>query len=192
MMTEDRDPNQDMPNGIQPEDIAQEGELDPEEAVARTVMYAFDEGKEKLRQNGGFDPFTITVKGDELFIEEHPGDDADESYASARRTVFQMALLCETYVLCYDGYVELDEGPSDAIIVECANKGDEQAQIIVCLYHQHGDEYHFDEDLYQVGETDNFFESSGPVEIEAVDAELEEAEGNKDDAGDEDGADHTS
>ena len=172
MMTEDKGLNEGVQGlddegiSIPSEDIAAEEELDTEEALARVIMYAFDQGREKLIEVGAFDPFTICLKGEELYIEEHPGDDAEESYASARRTVFQMALLSEAYVLCYDGYVELDEGPSDALIVECAHAEDEQAQIIVCLYHTHDDEYHFDEDLYQVGETYNFLLSGEPVEEE--------------------------
>jgi len=172
MMTEDKDftdePQSDdlqsddlqsdaLLDTIPMEDIVAEGELDSAEILERTILYAFEQASEMLEQGGGFDPFTILIKGEELFIEDQPGDTEEESYDSARRTIFQMGELCDAYIFCYDGFVELDDGPSDAVIVEHANRGDEQAQIIVCLYHLHDDHYHFDENLYHVGEADILF-----------------------------------
>jgi hypothetical protein len=68
-----------------------------------------------------------------------------------------MERVCNAYVLCYDGLVTLEEGTSDALIVEYVQKGEPQAQIVVRLYHQHGDHYHFGDELYLVGETETLF-----------------------------------
>jgi hypothetical protein len=136
---------------------AAQGELDAEGILGRTVLYALEQGAEKLEQNGGFEPFTILIEGEELYIEEQPGETEEQSYAAARRTVYQMERLCNAYVFCYDGFVDLEEGTSDALVAEYASKGDEKAQVIVRLYHRHGDHYHFDEVLYQVGEADTLF-----------------------------------
>jgi hypothetical protein len=141
-----------------PPDIVAQGELSSEQILERVVLYAFEQGAEKLEQGLFFEPFTILIEGEELFIEEHPGEDEEESYASARRTVYQMERLCNAYVFCYDGYVTLDDGTCDALVVEYANKGDEMAQIIVRIYHRHNDHYHFEESFYQVGETETLFE----------------------------------
>jgi hypothetical protein len=160
-MTEDvttaQDPQDDT---VALDDIVEEGELTDEEIVSRTILYAFDQGIEMLEQSGGFDPFTVVVSDDELYIEEQPGETEEESYASARRTVFQMERLCDAYAFCYDGYVNLEDGESDAIIVEWARKGDGAAQTLVKLYHRHGDHLHFDEELYQVGEAESLFSPS--------------------------------
>jgi hypothetical protein len=134
-----------------------EGELSSEQILERAVLYALDQGREMLEQSGEFEPFTVLIDGEELYIEEHPAESEEESYASARRTVYQMERVCSAYAFCYDGYVDLEDGTSDALVVEFANKGDKQAQIIVLTYHRHDDHYHFNDTLYQVGETDTLF-----------------------------------
>jgi hypothetical protein len=139
------------------DDAIAEGELDTEEILERTVLYALEQGAEKLAQSDGFEPFTILIEGEELYIEEQPGETEEQSYASARRAVYQMEQLCNAYVFCYDGFVDLEDGTSDALVAEYARKGDEQAQIIVQLYHRHGDHFHFDDALYQIGEADTLF-----------------------------------
>jgi hypothetical protein len=141
----------------QEQDVVAQRELSSEQILERAILYALDQGTEKLEQSGDFDPFTILIEGEELYVEEHPGESEEQSYASARRTVYQMERLCNAYAFCYDGYVTLDDGTSDALVVEYANKGDEKAQIIVKLYHLHDDHRHFDEALYQVGETETLF-----------------------------------
>jgi hypothetical protein len=141
----------------QEQDVVAQRELSSEQILERVILYALEQGTEKLEQSGDFDPFTILIEGEELFVEEHPGESEEQSYASARRTVYQMERLCNAYAFCYDGYVTLDDGTSDALVVEYANKGDEKAQIIVKLYHLHDDHRHFDEALYQVGETETLF-----------------------------------
>jgi hypothetical protein len=172
-----------------PQDAVAEGELSAEQILERTVLYALEQGAEKLGQAEGFDPFTILIDGEELYLEEHPGESEEVSRASARRTVYQMERLCDAYVFCYDGYVELadgadedgedgdtgdtgevnggadteDAGTRDALIAEYASKGDEQAPIVALMYHRHGDHSHFDDTLYQIGEADTLFgqDSSG-------------------------------
>jgi hypothetical protein len=89
------------------QDAVAEGELSSEQILERTVLYALEQAAEKLGQNGGFDPFTILIEGEELYLEEHPGESEEASRRSARLTVYQMERLCDAYVFCYDGYVEL-------------------------------------------------------------------------------------
>ncbi|MDR1713236.1 MAG: hypothetical protein LBR39_03675 [Coriobacteriales bacterium] len=138
-------------------DIEETMELTDEKITDRVVFYAFDQAAEMLQEAGGFEPFTIILKGEDLFIEEHPGESVEECYDLARKEVFKMQLIAEAYAFCYDGFVELEDGPSDAIIVERASKGDAQAEVLVVLYHQHGDHYHFDETFYSMGETEPLF-----------------------------------
>jgi hypothetical protein len=139
------------------QEASAEDALSFEQILERTVLYALSQGREKLEEDGTFDPFTVLISGEELYIEKHPGADEAECYASARRTVYQMERLCDAYVLCYDGYLTLDDGPNDALVVEYASKEDEHAQLIALLYHLHDDHCHFDETLYQVGQADTLF-----------------------------------
>jgi len=161
MMTEDiRSANaaaDGAPSLIQSSDILSEGELNSEEILARTILYALDEGAERLRQCGSFDPFTILIRGEELYIEDHPGNDEEGSYSSANRVVLLMEKLGDAYVFCYDGLVDLESGQSDALIVEYANRDDVLAQINIRLYRIVDGEYIFEESLYQAGETESFF-----------------------------------
>ncbi|MDR0350284.1 MAG: hypothetical protein LBH64_01885, partial [Coriobacteriales bacterium] len=72
------------PDGAARENAAElsaQGELTDEEILERTVLYAFDQGAEILEQTGELEPFTILIDGEELYIEEHPGQTEKESYA---------------------------------------------------------------------------------------------------------------
>jgi hypothetical protein len=168
-------------------EIVAEGELSSEQVLERAVLYAFEQGRQMLEEGGEFEPFTILIDGEELYIEEHPGTSEEESYASARRTVYQMERICTAYVFCYDGYIDLDDGANDALVVEFANKGDAQAQIIVVMYHRHGDHYHFNDTFYQVGEASTLFGGS-PDGSPGDDADVGDADGDARDAGASDGA----
>jgi hypothetical protein len=140
------------------------GEIDEDNAVDQMLLYALEQAAEMLEQGEGFDPFTILLKDDEFFIEEHPGDAIEDCSASAQRTIRQMALVTSDYVFCYDGYVDLDEGQHDAIIAERGHKGSETAEVFAMLYEQHDDHLHFDDTLYGIGEADNHFAAGDVAE----------------------------
>ncbi|MDR0308593.1 MAG: hypothetical protein LBH87_01520 [Coriobacteriales bacterium] len=133
------------------------GELSEQDPAERSVFFAFDEASQKLEEDGGFEPFVALLCGEELQVEELEGDDEDAIYAALKKTIFQMDVVSDAYVFCYDGYVDLDDGPHDAILLEWARNNDEQAQILAWLYQPHNDHIDFIEPLYSLGETDNFF-----------------------------------
>jgi len=87
------------------------------EGLQRVLMEALEQGKADLE--GGYDivPFTMLVAGGNLFTERHPGDTTEECYASARHAV-EGARGALAYALCYDGYLDTDEGMKDAVIAE--------------------------------------------------------------------------
>ena len=133
------------------------GELSEDDPVERAVFIALDEAANKLDEQGEFEPFIIIVEGDEIHIEEQEGDDEEEILATARRTVFQMQNVADAYILTYDGFVDLDEGQSDAIIVEYARANDDEAQVLAWLYYTHDDHVHFQEPLYSLGAYPSLF-----------------------------------
>jgi hypothetical protein len=127
------------------------GELSEEDPIERAVFIALDEASSKLEEQGDFEPFIIIVQGDDLHIEELDGDEEDEIVAFARMTALQMQASSEAYILAYDGFVDLDDGRSDAIIVEYARTGEQQADVLAWLYYTHDDHIHFQDPLYNLG-----------------------------------------
>jgi len=137
------------------------GELSEDDPAESAVFFALDEAATKIEDEGSFDPFLVILQGEELFVEDQEGEEEEEIYESARQTLYQMELLADAYVFCYDGYVDLDEGTHDAILVEWARKGSASAQVLAWLYKDHDDHVDFIEPLYTLGEADSLF--SGAV-----------------------------
>ena len=100
-------------------------------------------------------PFTVLAVKDNLFIETHPGDTAEACYASARHTVAG-ARGATAYVLCYDGYVETDDGNRDCIIAEGGMPGEEEGFAVGYLYRKVGEVTIFDGDPVFIGPAPNF------------------------------------
>jgi hypothetical protein len=133
--------------------------LDAEKALDKVVFFAFDEARQKLEQGAEFEPFTILVEGDQLHIESHPGDDAVECFNSARKAVLAMELLSDAYVFCYDGFVSLDDGTRDAIVVERAEKDADVGEAFALLYDfdEKTSTLNLEETVYMLGEAPSLF-----------------------------------
>lgn len=99
--------------------------------------HAFDDARECLQRDGGMTPFTIICTSDGYVVSDHPGDAVDEIYMSVKALLAQE--LPEAYVFGYDGYVDLDDGRRDAILVEIAKRGDAVAQLLAQPYAVHED-----------------------------------------------------
>ncbi|MCL2632793.1 MAG: hypothetical protein FWD45_06915 [Coriobacteriia bacterium] len=150
------------------------GELNEDDPVERAVFIALDEAANKLDEQGDFEPFLIIVQGDEIHIEEQEGDDEEEVIAAARQTVLQMQHVADAYILTYDGFVDLDDGRSDAIIVEFARAGDEEAQVLAWLYYTHDDHLHFQDPLYSLGAYPSLYSlEKTAAELDGVDTAVE-------------------
>ena len=137
-----------------------EDALDAQAPLDRVVFYALDEARQKLEQGNEVEPFTVIVSGENLYIESHPGDDIVECFNSARKTLFDMELLADAYVFCYDGYVQLDGGARDALIAERATKTDEVGEAFALLYtiDEDGDgSIEFEDSLYHLGEAPSLY-----------------------------------
>lgn len=103
------------------------------EILERVLLYALDEGKQKMERAEEVVPFTALVVHDNVFIETHPGNNADECFNLARHTV-EGARGATTYAFCYDGYVETNEGVKDALIAEGGMPGEPTGYAIGLLY----------------------------------------------------------
>ncbi|WP_165173051.1 hypothetical protein [Adlercreutzia sp. ZJ242] len=143
------------------------------EILEKALLFALDEAKGKMDQGAEVIPFTTLVVKDNLFIETHPGEDAEECFNFARHTV-EGARGAEAYALCYDGYVGTDSGMLDALIAEGGVPGSDDGYAIGYLYTQEeGCEPIFEVDPVYVGEAPNFM--GGLKEAsEYADEEIEE------------------
>ena len=87
------------------------------EILEKVMLFSLDEAKQKLTQSNEVVPFTALAVKENMFIENHPGESVEACFNAARHTV-QHAQGAQAYALCYDGYVEVDEGTKDALIAE--------------------------------------------------------------------------
>ena len=87
------------------------------EILEKVLLFSLDEAKQKLSQSNEVVPFTALAVKENLFIENHPGESVEACFNAARHTV-QHAQGAQAYALCYDGYVETDDGTHDALIAE--------------------------------------------------------------------------
>ncbi|MCI9130253.1 MAG: hypothetical protein HFJ65_08125 [Eggerthellaceae bacterium] len=129
------------------------------EILERVLLYAIDEGKQKMEAGEDITPFTTLVVHESVFIETHPGNDAQECFNLAQHTV-EGARGASAYAFCYDGYVETSEGVKDAIIAEGGIPGQESGYAIGLLYTIGSDgKPEFNENPSYIGKAPNFMDS---------------------------------
>ncbi len=143
------------------------------ETLEKVLLFALDEAKQKMLQGADVIPFTALVIKENLFIESHPGDNPEECFAAAKHTV-QGARGAEAYALCYDGYIDTDEGDMDAIIAEGGIPSEEAGYAICYLYEVNEEgKAEFEEEPAYVGEAPNFM-SALKDSAEYTDDEIDE------------------
>ena len=126
------------------------------EILEKVLLFALDEAKEKMEQGSDVVPFTALVVKENLFIESHPGDSAEECCGYARHTV-EGARGAEAYALCYDGDVEIDDGTKDALIAEVGVPGEDEGYAVGYLYSVNDEgEATFEEEPAYIGEAPNY------------------------------------
>lgn len=126
------------------------------ELLERVLLYALDEGKQRLMAGEDIVPFTTLVVRDSVFLETHPGESAEECFNLAQHTV-EGARGANAYALCYDGFIETDAGTKDAVIAEGGMPGAPEGYAIGCLYTQEeGEAPVFDTSPSYIGEAPNF------------------------------------
>ena len=126
------------------------------EMLENVLLFALDEAKEKMEEGAELVPFTTLVVKENLFIENHPGESVEACFNAARHTV-QHAQGAQAYALCYDGYVEVDEGTKDALIAEGGVPGADKGFAVGYLYECSEDgTIEFEDEPAFIGEAPNF------------------------------------
>ncbi len=126
------------------------------EILEKALLYSLEEAKKKLNDKKDVVPFTSLVVRENLFIETHPANSSEECFNLARHTV-EGARGANAYALCYDGYVDTDEGRKDAIIAEGGVPGVDEGYAVGYLYtiDEEGT-ITFDDEPAFIGEAPNF------------------------------------
>lgn len=130
----------------------------PEE-LQRVLVFSLDEAKEKVEAGEDLIPFTALIVKDNLFLESHPGDNAEECFEAAEYTV-RGARGAGAYAFCYDGYIETDDGVKDALIAEGGEPGADTGHAVAYLYTvDDNGNYVFEAEPAYIGEAPNFMEA---------------------------------
>lgn len=140
------------------------------DVLESVLRYCLKDARERMEKGEVILPFSALAVKDTLFFEEHPGNDAAESFDSARKTV-QNAKGADAYGFCYDGYIDLEGGKrGDCVIAEGGVPGAEYGHAIGLPYYLDSDEkpVFADEPIY-VSKALNYM-------LHAVDEEDEEGE----------------
>ena len=114
------------------------------EILEKVLLFSLDEAKEKIKDN--------------LFIESHPGETAEECFNFAEHTV-KGARGADAYALCYDGYIDTDDGQKDALIAEGGVPGEDEGFAVGFLYAIEGEEPVFEDEPVFIGAAPNFMGS---------------------------------
>lgn len=156
--------------------------------LENVLRYCLKDAQERMEKGEAVAPFSALAAGETLFMEEHDLDTPEECFADARHTV-EHATGAAAYGLCYDGYVETDEGKRDALIAQGGVPGDEYGHAIGVLYTVDGEgKPQFAEEPIYIGnclnymvglstEEDYRLDEDGVAEQGEVPPESSEAEG---------------
>lgn len=111
-------------------------EIDP--VLESVLLYCIKDARERMEKGEAITPFSALAVGETLFMEEHPGEEAAESFSSVRHTVAG-ARGAKAYGFCYDGYIDVENALEqnvrrDCIIAEGGTPGAEYGHAIGLIY----------------------------------------------------------
>ncbi len=159
--------------------------LELDEITEQVLGQCLEEASNYLEQLAEFQPFTILVQGENMFVEGHAGEDPVEQRASAVNAIRTLTGASH-YAFCYDGYIESEDEAGnpvelDAIIIEYADREMEAANVVACMYTM-DDEYLELDDSLMLADTTALLWPVAPAEApEPAEDELEQFLGLKED-----------
>lgn len=127
---------------------------DIDDVLKAVIKAVLDEAADKMEAGEPVIPFTGLAVKENLFIETHPGNSAEECFLAARQEV-QGARGATAYAFCYDGYIDTEAGMKDALIAEGGLPGEEDGYAFGYLYDEDG----INRDIIYVGPAPNFMEN---------------------------------
>ncbi len=143
--------------------IDSELEIELNEDDQKILFYALDDAKNKLIKEGAFSPFSIILAGEDLFFDTYSSADVDACFEASAEAVNAIAHIADSYVFCYDGYIDTDDGQKDMLIAEVGRKYEEHGNAFGLIYKS--DPVEFEDVLIALGEVDNLFD---PEQVETA------------------------
>ncbi|MGI6590060.1 MAG: hypothetical protein ACOX1O_00375 [Eggerthellaceae bacterium] len=128
-----------------------------DDLLQRLLQYLVREARGRMEADQGFAPFVGVAVKDALVLEEIEGEEPDDVYRMAKHTV-EGTRGAQAYGLCYDGYIDTDDGQRDAIIAEGGMAGQPEGYAICLLYDADPEKgtFNFIPPLSYVGMAPNF------------------------------------
>ena len=134
---------------VDPENDTPQHDID--DVLKAVIQAVLNEAVEKMENGEDIIPFTGLAVKENLFIETHPGDTAEDCFLAARCEV-QGARGATAYAFCYDGYIYTEDGIRDAIIAEGGLPGEEEGYAFGYLYDDSG----IQKEIVYIGGAPNF------------------------------------
>lgn len=145
--------------------------------LENVLRYCLKDARERMEKGEEIVPFSALAVKETLFMEEHPGDDARESFDGAKRTV-ENARGASAYGFCYDGFIEVGQAAEmqDCLIAEGGCPGEPYGHAIGLPYKVKSDDsIEFAEEPIYVGNSRNYMLNLMEYEEDGEAAEAEEA-----------------
>ncbi|MDR0888797.1 MAG: hypothetical protein LBM21_02740 [Coriobacteriales bacterium] len=149
--------------------MSDDRKLNKKDPRDKAILYALDQARTELKANGAIVPFLEIIHEGEVSKEAYPGVSAVDCFKAASASVTAACNNAESYVFCYDGYVDMGGKRRDAILAESANAGDNVAEVFGVLYTIASDDTSkiaFDDGIYSVGNAASLFMSNAATTAE--------------------------
>ena len=141
-----------------------------DETLEILLLQAIEEAQDRMEAGAEVVPFTSLLNGETVTEDTHTGT-TEECFESARKTV-EAAKGAQAYTLCYDGYIDTDDGRKDAIIAEGGTAGGGKGVAVCLIYEEGEDMLTFEDEVVYLAEAPNFL--AGDEEIPAIIEDTEE------------------
>ena len=136
------------------------------DGLSRAVRYAFAEARRLKDVCSPLIPFTVLLGSEGIDVADHPGASPHEVMQSVEALLARE--LPAGYVLIYDGVVHSDGASGDALVCECAHRGDANALLVAQPYYRRRGGMVFDEQVIVLGATRQLCPRTTPLGVLAL------------------------
>jgi hypothetical protein len=114
--------------------VTERNELGATEALMDLIFFALDHGISSVEGGGPLIPFVVFEQGGTRHLHRFVTESLDAGRAKALEFAASLPPDAERYAVAVDGYIRVDAGRQDAIIVEGAERGMEEGLVFAQRY----------------------------------------------------------